>query len=113
MEENLVRIGLLNATSMQEYFQSKALKYLKNAEVILERHWQESRVCSSKNARNNLRPDAVIIANDAKFPSGLYDTYLDSINQDDERSYLKIYRRYKKTCNKRCIRYSNYNIFKA
>ena len=34
-------------------------------------------------------PEGLLLPIDAKFPSGLYDTYLDSINQTDERLIKK------------------------
>ena len=64
---------------MQDIFNSN--QYIKNAEVIKG---------TGKRVEFVLKmPEGLLLPIDAKFPSGLYDTYLDSINQTDERLIKK------------------------
>tara|TARA_Y200000002_G_scaffold151561_1_gene125267 strand:+ start:1610 stop:2506 length:897 start_codon:yes stop_codon:yes gene_type:complete len=64
---------------MQDIFNPN--QYIKNAEVIKG---------SGKRVEFVLKmPEGLLLPIDAKFPSGLYDTYLDSINQTDERLIKK------------------------
>ena len=64
---------------MQDIFNPN--QYLKNAEVIKG---------TGKRVEFVLKmPEGLLLPIDAKFPSGLYDTYLDSINQTDERLIKK------------------------
>ena len=56
-------------------------QYIKNAEVIKG---------SGKRVEFVLKmPEGLLLPIDAKFPSGLYDTYLDAIDQTDERLIKK------------------------
>ena len=64
---------------MQDIFNPN--QYIKNAEVIKG---------SGKRVEFVLRmPEGLLLPIDAKFPSGLYDTYLDAIDQTDERLIKK------------------------
>ena len=64
---------------MQDIFNPN--QYIKNAEVIKG---------TGKRVEFVLKmPEGLLLPIDAKFPSGLYDTYLDSINQTDERLIKK------------------------
>jgi DNA recombination protein RmuC len=64
---------------MQDIFNPN--QYIKNAEVIKG---------SGKRVEFVLKmPEGLLLPIDAKFPSGLYDTYLDSIDQTDERLIKK------------------------
>jgi DNA recombination protein RmuC len=64
---------------MQDIFNPN--QYIKNAEVIKG---------TGKRVEFALKmPEGLLLPIDAKFPSGLYDTYLDSINQSDERLIKK------------------------
>ena len=64
---------------MQDIFNPS--QYIKNAEVIKG---------SGKRVEFVLKmPEGLFLPIDAKFPSGLYDTYLDSIDQTDERLIKK------------------------
>ena len=64
---------------MQDIFNPN--QYVKNAEVIKG---------SGKRVEFVLKmPEGLLLPIDAKFPSGLYDTYLDSIDQTDERLIKK------------------------
>ena len=64
---------------MQDIFNPS--QYKKNAEVIKG---------SGKRVEFVLKmPEGLLLPIDAKFPSGLYDTYLDSIDQADERLIKK------------------------
>jgi len=64
---------------MQDVFNPN--QYIKNAEVIKG---------SGKRVEFVLKmPEGLLLPIDAKFPSGLYDTYLDSIDQADERLIKK------------------------
>ena len=64
---------------MQDIFNPN--QYLKNAEVIKG---------SGKRVEFVLKmPEGLLLPIDAKFPSGLYDTYLDAIDQTDERLIKK------------------------
>ena len=64
---------------MQDIFNPN--QYIKNAEVIKG---------SGKRVEFVLKmPEGLLLPIDAKFPSGLYDTYLDSIDQIDERLIKK------------------------
>ena len=64
---------------MQDIFNPN--QYIKNAEVIKG---------TGKRVEFALKmPEGLLLPIDAKFPSGLYDTYLDSINQTDERLIKK------------------------
>ena len=64
---------------MQDIFNPS--QYIKNAEVIKG---------SGKRVEFVLKmPEGLLLPIDAKFPSGLYDTYLDSIDQTDERLIKK------------------------
>jgi len=64
---------------MQDIFNPS--QYMKNAEVIKG---------SGKRVEFVLKmPEGLLLPIDAKFPSGLYDTYLDSIDQTDERLIKK------------------------
>ena len=64
---------------MQDIFNPS--QYIKNAEVIKG---------TGKRVEFVLKmPEGLLLPIDAKFPSGLYDTYLDSINQTDERLIKK------------------------
>ena len=64
---------------MQDIFNPN--QYIKNAEVIKG---------SGKRVEFVLKmPEGLLLPIDAKFPSGLYDTYLDSIDQTDERLIRK------------------------
>ena len=64
---------------MQDIFNPN--QYIKNSEVIKG---------SGKRVEFVLKmPEGLLLPIDAKFPSGLYDTYLDSINQTDERLIKK------------------------
>ena len=64
---------------MQDIFNPN--QYIKNAEVIKG---------SGKRVEFVLKmPEGLLLPIDAKFPSGLYDTYLDAIDQTDERLIRK------------------------
>ena len=64
---------------MQDIFNPN--QYIKNAEVIKG---------SGKRVEFVLKmPEGLLLPIDAKFPSGLYDSYLDSIDQTDERLIKK------------------------
>ena len=64
---------------MQDIFNPN--QYIKNAEVIKG---------TGKRVEFVLKmPEGLLLPIDAKFPSGLYDTYLDSINKTDERLIKK------------------------
>ncbi len=64
---------------MQDIFNPN--QYIKNAEVIKG---------SGKRVEFVLKmPEGLLLPIDAKFPSGLYDTYLDAIDQTDERLIKK------------------------
>ena len=64
---------------MQDIFNPN--QYIKNAEVIKG---------SGKRVEFVLKmPEGLLLPIDAKFPSGLYDTYLDAIDQRDERLIKK------------------------
>jgi len=64
---------------MQDIFNPN--QYVKNAEVIKG---------SGKRVEFVLKmPEGLLLPIDAKFPSGLYDTYLDAIDQTDERLIKK------------------------
>jgi DNA recombination protein RmuC len=64
---------------MQDIFNPS--QYMKNAEVIKG---------SGKRVEFVLKmPEGLLLPIDAKFPSGLYDSYLDSIDQTDERLIKK------------------------
>ena len=64
---------------MQDIF--NPTQYIKNAEVIKG---------SGKRVEFVLKmPEGLLLPIDAKFPSGLYDTYLDAIDQTDERLIKK------------------------
>ena len=64
---------------MQDIFNPN--QYMKNAEVIKG---------SGKRVEFVLKmPEGLLLPIDAKFPSGLYDTYLDAIDQTDERLIKK------------------------
>ena len=64
---------------MQDIFNPN--QYIKNAEVIKG---------TGKRVEFVLKmPEGLLLPIDAKFPSGLYDTYLDSINQTNERLIKK------------------------
>ncbi|NCX10679.1 MAG: DNA recombination protein RmuC, partial [Proteobacteria bacterium] len=64
---------------MQDIFNPN--QYVKNAEVIKG---------SGKRVEFVLKmPEGLLLPIDAKFPSGLYDTYLNSIDQTDERLIKK------------------------
>ena len=64
---------------MQDIFNPN--QYVKNAEVIKG---------SGKRVEFVLKmPEGLLLPIDAKFPSGLYDTYLDAIDQTDERQIKK------------------------
>ena len=64
---------------MQDIFNPN--QYIKNAEVIKG---------TGKRVEFALKmPEGLLLPIDAKFPSGLYDTYLDSINRTDERLIKK------------------------
>ena len=64
---------------MQDIFNPN--QYIKNAEVIKG---------TGKRVEFVLKmPEGLLLPIDAKFPSGLYDTYLDSINRTDERLIKK------------------------
>ena len=64
---------------MQDIFNPS--QYVKNAEVIKG---------SGKRVEFVLKmPEGLLLPIDAKFPSGLYDTYLDAIDQTDERLIKK------------------------
>jgi DNA recombination protein RmuC len=64
---------------MQDIFNPN--QYIKNAEVIKG---------SGKRVEFVLKmPEGLLLPIDAKFPSGLYDTYLNSIDQTDERLIKK------------------------
>ena len=64
---------------MQDIFNPN--QYIKNAEVIKG---------SAKRVEFVLKmPEGLLLPIDAKFPSGLYDTYLDAIDQTDERLIKK------------------------
>ena len=64
---------------MQDIFNPN--QYIKNAEVIKG---------SGKRVEFVLKmPEGLLLPIDAKFPSGLYDTYLDAIDQTDERQIKK------------------------
>ena len=64
---------------MQDIFNPN--QYIKNAEVIKG---------SGKRVEFVLKmPEGLLLPIDAKFPSGLYDTYLDAIDQTDERIIKK------------------------
>ena len=64
---------------MQDIFNPN--QYIKNAEVIKG---------SGKRVEFVLKmPEGLLLPIDAKFPSGLYDTYLDGIDQTDERLIRK------------------------
>ena len=64
---------------MQDIFNTN--QYVKNAEVIKG---------SGKRVEFVLKmPEGLLLPIDAKFPSGLYDTYLNSIDQTDERLIKK------------------------
>ena len=64
---------------MQDIFNPS--QYIKNAEVIKG---------SGKRVEFVLKmPEGLLLPIDAKFPSGLYDTYLDAIDQTDERLIKK------------------------
>ena len=64
---------------MQDIFNPN--QYIKNAEVIKG---------TGKRVEFVLKmPEGLLLPIDAKFPSGLYDTYLDSINHTDERLIKK------------------------
>ena len=64
---------------MQDIFNPN--QYIKNAEVI---------IVSGKRVEFVLKmPEGLLLPIDAKFPSGLYDTYLNSIDQTDERLIKK------------------------
>ena len=64
---------------MQDIFNPN--QYIKNGEVIKG---------SGKRVEFVLRmPEGLLLPIDAKFPSGLYDTYLDAIDQTDERLIKK------------------------
>ncbi len=64
---------------MQDIFYPN--QYVKNAEVIKG---------SGKRVEFVLKmPEGLLLPIDAKFPSGLYDTYLDAIDQTDERLIKK------------------------
>ena len=64
---------------MQDIFNPS--QYIKNAEVIKG---------SGKRVEFVLKmPEGLLLPIDAKFPSGLYDTYLNSIDQTDERLIKK------------------------
>ena len=64
---------------MQDIFNPN--QYIKNSEVIKG---------SGKRVEFVLKmPEGLLLPIDAKFPSGLYDTYLDSINRTDERLIKK------------------------
>jgi DNA recombination protein RmuC len=77
LQENLVN-GRLKSI-MQDIFNPN--QYIKNAEVIKG---------TGKRVEFVLKmPEGLLLPIDAKFPSGLYDTYLDSINQTDERLIKK------------------------
>ena len=64
---------------MQDIFNPN--QYQKNAEVIKGSGWRVEFVLKM--------PEGLVLPIDAKFPSGLYDNYLDAIDKNDERQIKK------------------------